>query len=298
MKIWSFSVTKISVLSLLFLVCGTSSVMAQRNSLPPLGFPTASELREMELKVDPLIEKQINIENEYLGNTIQLQFQISLLNQMIQRQGGISRLQEAYSSLGVPFEPPPPPRSICEELPLNMPCHRAYPRLYKYTFTGAPIPDPLDITELMDEPEPVEVPDDAYEVTTDFTWAEIRCKNLECQAVITEDDRENTRRTVVSGDILADGAEIIRISVKGVQVLKEKTLISLNPSKAPSRGGPESPIYTRQAVPESVRDILERKKKIDEGEEAIPDPQSVSTAAAGATASAPAPRNRISFRSP
>ena len=250
------------------IVFSADSVFAQ-DRLPPIG--KINEKDKITLPIPQSRNLPSAFNNEYLEDTLRLQYQITLLERMIQRQGSIARLEKNYIELGLPFSQPMPPRGICEELPANIPCYRAYPELYDVI-----LPDiqPLDIlaedalnvemleteqrpinTSVSLEP-PVSTPENFQSDL--YNWVEVLCGGGVCSAVVIREGNSKTRRTVQKGQTLEKGViEVLEISSEGVVFKEVGKEISLSPARAPSDGGPSSPIFAdRQQVQQAPAPLV------------------------------------------
>ena len=195
------------------------------------------------------------LKNQFLEDTLRLQYQISLLESMIQRQSGIARLEKNYLDLGVSFEQPAPPRGICEQLPANIPCYRAYPELYDIVLPEIQqldllIEEPLTIEQVEIPPTELDLPEPEPEnilalptksVATQYAWAEILCGGGVCSGVVVKNNDSSKRRTVQVGDTLESGSiEVAEISSIGITLRDGEETIKIDPAVAPGLGGPNS----------------------------------------------------------
>lgn len=206
--------------------------------------------------------------NPYMNDTLQLQYQITLLERMVQRQSNISRLEKTYLEMGVSYPQPAPPRGICEQIPANVPCFNAYPDLYDIA-----LPDigQLD-TEAIEGPETgqaalapvIAAPQTEEEVLPEYTWAEVSCSAGKCSAVITKQDQSTKRETVRAGDVLGDGTEIVSISGRGVRARIDGKEMDLRPALAPSRGGSASPRFGAIASASNARDPFSKNSQAED----------------------------------
>ncbi len=215
---------------------------AQRNNgnmLPPMNIHSedlANDLTEI-LKI-PTSYPKYDFDNPYLKEYANLQYQISLLEQLIRRQGNIARLEKIYANLGVPFIPPPIPAEICGKIPENYLCPDSKFSLFKKTSL------PEKEIKTVSQPQAGKSTSSKKpkkEDKPEITWAEISCTGKKCTAVISIDDDSNQRRSVRTEDILADGSVVKEISFTGVTVEKDGKEVSLRPSKSPLSGGSASP---------------------------------------------------------
>lgn len=233
--------------------------------------PVIDALNKEEVTNLPLSQGFSNYQsnNLYLEDTLKLQYQISLLEKMIERQGNIARLEKSYMDLGLPFDQPIPPRGICEQIPANIPCHRAHPDLYNIILPEVGqldmlIEEPLSVdmivsgTQASQEskkqealaPDPVEEP----KLAENYNWTEVLCGGGVCSAVIIKDNDSTLRRTVQEGDTLEDGKISVKsITATGVILSEGGQDVALKPAIDPF-GGVISPILsggtTTPSVPE------------------------------------------------
>lgn len=234
--------------------------------IPPVNFGKIDKPSVPEDITGAFSEKAppIRLDNPYLKDTLVLQHQIGLLERLIERQTVISQIESAYSEIGLPFRPNPPPREICEQLPPSIACFRGYPELY-----GNKISDiSMDLEELLPEISsqeqtgtPAAIPDSApppvlpsgvmqEEKTPEkYNWAEVSCAGNHCKAVLVEIENPAVRKTVTTGDTLSDGAVVSAISFDGVMLSRNGKATPLEPAKAPSRGGPSSPVLGGGIMP-------------------------------------------------
>lgn len=190
-------------------------------------------------------------QSSYFGDVVILQYQINLLQRMIVREQEALKLIEAFSDLGIPYRPPPPPESTCKILPFNLACYKAWPGVYGSSLplfvklaeeleqSAKDPPPPPELVERTPKPLVIQKP---KSVTTNYLWAEIVCAGGSCEAVLTEGEHAQTRRTVRENDLLSDGSLVTKILYDGVRVLKEGKTLSLKPASASERGGPASPL--------------------------------------------------------
>ena len=164
-------------------------------------------------------------DNQYLHDLLRLQTQIDLLSHLRNRQDSINAMAEHYSKIGVPFVPPAPSRSICQEIPPNVLCAEHYPDLYPgfmnkfQSSESQPLPrlDQLPIVQRIDEVEESQK-EELKEIS--FVWTDISCMNGVCEAVIMPDIPDTVARyTIEQGDQLPSGETITGISSKGIEML-------------------------------------------------------------------------------
>ncbi len=223
-----------------------------QESLPAISFDSQSLEEEGKDQFTLDSQPTFNFDNAYLNDTLRLQYQNILLEKMILRQGTIARTEKSFMDVGVPFNQPAPPRGICEQIPVNIPCYKAYPDLYP----GA-VPDVGQIEEgaldtaglpagLLNDgvlasktPEPKK----PEKISADFSayrWAEITCAGGRCSAVLSYN---GARRGVKEGDTVGDGFKVARITSTGVDLSHSGETKPIEAALAPSRGGMASPKY-------------------------------------------------------
>jgi hypothetical protein len=240
-------------LSIAVLSVSAAGVVRAQENVPALTFDSAS-LRTEKTGFMQEERPTFNYENPYLNDTLVLQYQNILLEKMLQRQSAIARTERAFIEVGVPFDQPAPPRGICEQLPANVPCYRAYPDLYPGAVpdvaqieSPAPLPDAaFGSPAVSGKSASAQQKTPAAEPTPDFSgwrWAEVTCAAGQCSAVLIHN---NTRRTVRAGDALDDGVRVESITATGVSLSKKGTVEELQAALAPSRGGAGSPKYGAQ----------------------------------------------------
>lgn len=214
-----------------------------------------------------------NYQNPYLNDTLILQYQNILLERMVLRQSALARTEKSFMDVGVPFDVPPPPRGICEQLPVNVPCYKAYPDLFPgavpeieqidQSMAGLGQPSGWDSVAAAEPPPPPETDLSAYR------WAEITCAGGKCAAVVAKD---SARRTVREGDTLDDGIRVTKVTATGVEVSKDGKTEALTAAPAPSRGGAASPKYagntgspsTSGRAPELTGDLGQRAQQLED----------------------------------
>ena len=232
----------------------TAVSYAQQDQIPSISIPRSSEqgsVRPLRLRQAPTF----NFDNPYLNDGLQLEYQINLLKSMIERQQNLARLEETYLELGSVFPTPDPPRGICEQIPVNVPCYKAYPELYDDVVV--PEVQQLDVNDVQAAIEPLVEPlqEEIFAPTVvdladfgppppsmNYRWADISCAGGQCSAVIVEEDRERSRRTVLEGDLLKGGVRVSEISARGVSLEYDGETVALDPSAVPERGGVGSPL--------------------------------------------------------
>ncbi len=256
------------------------SVATAQDTVPPI-----SGLEDNDNIQLPLVmgTNRFATDNAYLEDTLHLQYQISLLERMVERQAGIARLEKNYLDLGVSFDQPVPPHGICRQIPANIPCFRAYPDLYDVVlpeFSMLEVEDePAPIQETIEQSEP-QVEEPVVEATPpqlsdSYRWADVLCGGGVCSSTLIKTTNPGFRRTVQQGDTLEDGSITIKtISSGGVFVIENGKEIELESALSPARGGPSSsrlgPSNTPQEAlldnpnGEFLRDVLSNDADVSE----------------------------------
>ncbi len=237
----------ISFLFIVIVMSFDTACAGKRDVIPPMDMNMQAVIRTRdltELSGLPPLFQEYSFNNDYLKKYTTLQYQISLIEQLIQRQSNIARIGKIYSDLGIPYTPPGVPEEICKKLPPNALCrnetipgHSQEPDI-KSNF----LPEEVKATNLA---ETMEKKEEKSQKEKTITWAEINCTGDKCSAVVTMDEKNNRRRTITEGDILSDGSVVKNISFSGINVEKRGNILPLRPSRTPSRGGSSSPVIER-----------------------------------------------------
>lgn len=266
---------------------------------------TVGEVEDLSMNFDDAFSM---IENDYLADTMMLQYQISLLEKMVMRQAELKKISDAYATMGIAFNEPAPPRGICAQLPSNAPCLASYPELYSdlvksrkehYAEMAAKA---RAATVLDDGPRSGETEAEmqarvaaaeekrrAEEAKREregrFRWTEVSCVANQCRGVLT--GAAGYRATVRDGSRLADGTLVQDVSADGIRVSIDGHSIAVRP--APGEGG-SAPEQTASLAP-SLASALENAGVSDGlGFSEVPasDAQQASAASiAGGSANAP-----------
>lgn len=245
MIIMSYRILQVVMAIFALLALGAASpARAQQERIPSIDL-SAGAKGEVQAESFTAGRPVFNYSNTYLNDILELQYQTTLLEKMIVRQGSISRLENAYINVGIPFEQPLPPKGICEQIPANVPCYSAYPDLYPEIL---PEVEEAGIPADMGMAEPVTVniePPKPSKLESGYKWAEIMCRGGDCSAVVSNG---TSRRTVREGDDLNDNIVVTSITSKGVTVSRDGLKEVLQSALAPSRGGLASPKYAHTAI--------------------------------------------------
>lgn len=248
-------------LCLLALVGTGSNAFAQDQrpsfSLPQIITPERGE----SLGVD--FDKAFNsIENPYLSDTIKLNYQISLLEKMVDRQTELQKISDSYQAMGASFNEPPPPKGICAQLPPNAPCLKYHPELYDNLVDArrayyeeleakareaelARNPEAAAVIAAKEDPEvrarlereaaERKAKAEAREREQRYRWTEVTCSAGNCRGVLVKPAAGSYRATVHEGTRLPDGTLVQRISANGIRVSISGQVIDVRP--APGEAG-------------------------------------------------------------
>jgi len=186
------------------------------------------------------------ITNEALATHLQLRRDIRVIEGLLARQSELDKLRDTYKQLDIPFKEPPPPRTLCQSLPVNGVCLKHYPDLYQDFVSQEKAAFEADIQKLVAEirkknstmPQDVGLsPEDlakqeqarkeaaerarlkreAAERKNRYRWTDIRCRQRDCRGVLVASADPARRYTVKPNDTLPDGTRITRISATGIE---------------------------------------------------------------------------------
>ncbi|USO06883.1 MAG: hypothetical protein H6866_05375 [Rhodospirillales bacterium] len=218
-----------------------------------------------------------SIESPYLSDTIKMQYQISLLDKLIERQSKLEQIATSYDALGIPFTPPPPPRGICVQLPANAPCLKAYPDLYKGLIAerkthyddmkkkieaeaeaaarrmGLPVQsasaanDPAAAARARKEEAERKAKEEAAERKDRYRWTDVTCLTGSCYGVLIKPKEDGYRVTVRPGTRLPDGTLVQQISTSGIRISLKGDVIDVRP--APGEGANTAASGANAAAP-------------------------------------------------
>ncbi len=237
-------------LALIFCTLPFAGALAQhKDVLPPMNMAPRPFIEDLtEVAKIPESGSSHEFKNAFLRDYSDLQYQISLIEQLIRRQGNIARLEKIYLELGIPFFPPPIPAGICERIPDNLICNDGYPAsLQKIPRPEPAKTEPVKVLAVKESPSA----GDPKIADHGIKWAEISCSGSDCTAVVIVDDLDSHRRTVKEGDTLPKGFKVKEISFSGVTIEKEGRISLLSPSKSSSFGGYSSPAIRSISAMES-----------------------------------------------
>lgn len=194
------------------------------------------------------------IPNDYLSDSMKLNYQISLLEKMVERQSALGKVGDSFSKLGIAFEEPAPPRGICQQLPVNAPCLKAYPDLYSALVSSRKAyykeleaqsaavngPAPGVSAEESAEDKARREKEEAArkereakkERQSRYTWTNVTCVIGQCHGVIigANDKNKGFRATVHKGARLPDDTLVQDVSADGIRVSIDGDSIALRPA--------------------------------------------------------------------
>lgn len=190
-------------------------------------------------------------DNKYFTNITTLQYQNSLLESLVERQGKAKEIATSFKEIGLPFRQPAPPRSVCAELPKNDLCNSFYSDLYANRI--APRLNAVrENNDLMDERvTPIDAPVIQRKKVTKkktiiedvpYRWADISCVAGQCRAVLVGHGAESQagRTTVTVGTIMKDGWQVDSIGFNQITMRRDARLETLNPLPI---GASKSPFF-------------------------------------------------------
>ena len=181
---------------------------------------------------------QITLERPLMRDIIYLQEQINLLESLVERQSSIQKIANNYQKAGIPYKQPPPPASVCRQLPPNILCLFFYPGLDKNKMfieetkqriqdqNNQALIDSLENYALGDAPNEKN-PEPAPSLQ--YSWADIECRIDNCTALIVDSNDQDKRFRVKSGEKINPSFKIISVSPIGVTAMLNDRKISLQP---------------------------------------------------------------------
>lgn len=233
----------------------------------------------------------LKLRNKTLSDTLILQYQISLLKILIQRQGEIDKIAGSFGKLNIKFNQPAPEKTICHRLPENLLCMLFYPALFGIDVEAYTNPQPAVDMSLFPSPTPVQniaeapvtpsedntAPKQAEEpeeekITTPYFWSDIQCAVSVCKVVLVDSRNPNRFITARSGQKLPDDSIVAEISYNGVKVNKEGELLRVEP--APVNGGMRP---NTDPEPEMIGNILQEAGIGTQTDEPVPTKQTALT---------------------
>lgn len=202
-----------------------------------------------------------NIENPFLSDSIKLNYQITLLEKMTQRQAELTKISEAFKALGIPYNEPAPSYTLCGQLPPNVPCLRHFPNLYpslvserrqfyaemeveRAIETGVINEQVASIDPALAErakkereaaakrAEVARLEREAIERQNRYQWSEVNCVVGKCVGVVT--GASGFRASVHVGSRLPDNSIVEAVSRFGIRMVIDGEKIDLRPYPAGS----------------------------------------------------------------
>ncbi|MBU6235118.1 MAG: hypothetical protein KGQ41_04680 [Alphaproteobacteria bacterium] len=193
-----------------------------------------------------------SIENGFLSDMIKLNYQISLLEKMVERQAELQKISDSFKEMGAHFNQPPPPRGICAQLPPNAACVKFYPDLYPEIVgkrrayfeemkARAAAANPKAASRegeseaekaarlAKEEAERMAAAEKA-ERKVRYQWTDISCLLESCRGVLIGVTNPGYRATVRTGSVLADGTRVTGISKDGIVVNIAGDTINVRPA--------------------------------------------------------------------
>lgn len=216
-----------------FIFCVLASLVSSGSAFAQANLPEFTVLESGELSLNTqqageksYKEKMQNINNMDMRAHLLLQNEITMLGALQDWQAQVASLQDTYETAGLPFVQPPPPRSICEQVPSNTLCNDAYPDLAPrpaISETPEAAINTLAISGVATKSAPIEP---VMSQANNYEWASISCVTNNCQAVLL-DKTQNTTFTVENGEILQSGVTVTDITPTGVKVRENSKTIKL-----------------------------------------------------------------------
>lgn len=170
-------------------------------------------------------------DNQQLHDVLELQHQITLMKRLIERERLVNTMAEAGKKIGL-AQPAlsKPDRTLCAQLPANIPCAQAYDDLYD-GFDVTPLPEMAAAPVAIDKPH-----HSAKKIITaapalpTLYWLDIACLAQNCSALVSPDpaDKKAQYRVHV-GDTLPEGT-VESISVSGVTLNKNGKIARIAPA--------------------------------------------------------------------
>lgn len=190
----------------------------------------------------------LKLRNKQLSDTLLLQYQISLLKILLERQTEIDNIARSFEKLGIKFNQPAPDKTICERLPENLLCMLFYPEMFDIDVEAYTNPQPaFDMSQFLpantpnngqtpnNTPAPTAAPEpepEPEEITTPYLWSDIQCAISVCKVVLLDRRNPGKAYTVRSGHIMPDDSIVAEISYNGVKINKKGEILTVEPAPA------------------------------------------------------------------
>ena len=181
--------------------------------------------------------------NPALKRLLTLQNQNQLLRKLIERETSVNQMVEAAINVGVssPFIPAPD-HAICQSVPGNITCAKAYESLYPGFMTAAKAP-PVAMPSAAATMDSASIPAlDAKEISPlpatetaaaqgQIYWMDITCLGKKCSALVSTNPTDvKAHYRILAGEKLPDGSIVRAISAAGVTLERDKKSIELEPA--------------------------------------------------------------------
>ncbi len=177
--------------------------------------------------------------NPQLKAILALQYQLQILRRMLEREKAVNAMVASAVDIGI-GDPliPKPDRTLCLQIPANIPCAQAYKNLYpdysvEPNLMARQDNQPPAIPELAsNELPPLPSAELIIPVAgATLYWTNVTCLSDVCSAVITPDPADpRARYRVIMGEKLADGATVTKISAQGVTLEQDNVPVILEPA--------------------------------------------------------------------
>lgn len=159
-------------------------------------------------------ERIKRVENSDMRDQLLLQNDITMLNALSSWQEQVGELERTYQSAGLPFDPPKPPRNICDQVPSNSLCANAYEDLAPIKTVANNIAAPTANANNAPVSQAKPMPQIRAK---NYEWDKISCIQDNCRAVIL-DKAQNLKFSVEQGETLDNKLVISAISPSGITV--------------------------------------------------------------------------------
>lgn len=247
------------VLTGFFVVAVSESALAQRTNRQTKDAPLVTDI--LAEKPTPSLGLPEKIEilnfpkmsfgegNKYFGDITTIQYQISLLNVLVERQRKNKEIQTAMRGIGIPYKEPAPGKSTCVELPKNKLCSKFYPELYDMTIEpiatqtmDGSFQDFINERTLPNTPDIIEQAPPRAVSKTVYLWTDITCIFNTCRVVLIPANG-GSRISVKEGDPIGSAYTVEAINASQVNLKDNATgeIIKLQPAPSSATGGSTSP---------------------------------------------------------
>jgi len=256
---YTFPMRYIFVLSFLCVFILTSYAAQARTQFPEFSLGgTLPNVEQENVTIDAF-----EVENPLMQDMLLLQEQINILEAMVERQSEIKKIADSYENVGLEFVQPAPARSICQKVPVNLPCLYAYPDLQKNeSMIGdhkarvaeqqqRQMEEAIEqVLNNMSQPSASDLnmqdiqgilPNNLMTVEDRLLWSDIQCFLGKCSALIVSTLDENKRYRVSQGDMIDGEVKIVGINAGGVKVSAQGETHFLKPVGTTTDNGQSNP---------------------------------------------------------